>query len=268
MGATLDLAGASSFTWKQQHVVGHHAFTNVDGLDPDIRVTAGDVRRFAPSQPWHPWHALQHVYLSFLYCLLAAKGIFVDDFVALATGRMGPVPLAPMGFLELALLWGGKAAYAAYMLALPLVYSPHSGLRLLALWAVMDAATGWMLALMFQVAHVIEGVAYHEADATTRKVPAGWAAAQVAATADFCGDSWFWSHFSGGLNHQIEHHLFPGVCHCHYRALAPMVKRTAAEFGVPYKEYPTFGAALAAHFRHLRDMGAHTGGVPTLNRLG
>lgn len=67
-----------SFMWRQQHVVGHHAYTNVEGMDPDIRVSSSDVRRVAPSQPWHPWHTMQHAYLGVLYGLLAVKSIFVD----------------------------------------------------------------------------------------------------------------------------------------------------------------------------------------------
>lgn len=190
--------------WRQQHVVGHHAFTNVDGLDPDIRVSERDVRRVTGAQPWHPWHALQHVYLGLLYSLLAFKSIYIDDFVALFGGAIGAVRLSPQTRAEAAVFWGGKAVYAVYMLAAPLTWSHHSLARLLALWATADAVTGWMLAFMFQVAHVVDDVSYPARDPATGRVPLGWAAGQVATTADFCHGSWFWTHVSGGLNYQAR----------------------------------------------------------------
>ena len=193
-----------SFMWRQQHVVGHHAFTNVDGLDPDIRVSGGDVRRVTAAQPWHPWHAAQHAYLGALYSLLAFKSIYLDDFAALHGGHIGAVRLSTQTRAEAAVFWGGKAVYGAYMLAAPLAWSHHSGVRLLALWALADAVTGWMLACMFQVAHVVDEVTYPARDPATGRVPLGWAAGQVATTADFCHGSAFWTHVSGGLNYQAR----------------------------------------------------------------
>jgi fatty acid desaturase len=276
--------------WRQQHVVGHHAYTNVEGLDPDIRVGSSDVRRVTGAQPWHAWHTLQHLYLGVMYGLLAFKSTYLDDFAALRSGDIGSVRLAPQTRTEAAVFWGGKATYAAYMLAVPMLWSHHSMGQLLALWALADAVTGWMLAFMFQVAHVVDDVAYPARDVATGRVPLGWAAGQVATTADFCHGSAFWTHVSGGLNYQVcafhllckaarteprllgtaqvVHHLFPGVCHCYYPALAPIVLRTAAEFGVPYKVYPTFGAAVAAHFRQLRSVGWGKQGVPSLATVG
>jgi fatty acid desaturase len=271
MAATCDLAGSSSYMWRQQHVVGHHAFTNVVGLDPDIHAGVAEDRAFfrlAHAHAWHPWHVWQHVYLGALYSLLAVKSIYVDDFRALIVGRLGPVTIKRPTAREAALLWTGKALYGAYMLAAPAALSPHSWGRLLALWATINAVTGLMLALMFTVAHVVGDVAYLERGGPSgRAVARGWAAAQVATTADFAHGSRFWTHVSGGLNHQVVHHLFPGVCHCHYPALAPIVLRTAAEFGVPYKVYPSFCSAVAAHFAHLRAMGAPLR-VPSLATVG
>ena len=268
MGATLDLAGASSFMWRQQHVVGHHAYTNIEGLDPDIRVSEKDVRRVTPAQPWHAYMAYQHVYLAVLYGVLAIKSIYVDDFKSITDGAIGAVRLTRLTAAERAVFWGGKALYGAYMLAAPLAFSAHGLRALLGLWLACDLVTGWMLAYMFQVAHVVDDVAYPERDAATGKVPMGWAELQVATTADFCHGSPFWLHVSGGLNYQVVHHLFPGVCHCHYPALAPIVLRTAREFGVPYKVYGTFSEAVAAHFRQLRKMGLGKVQVPSLATVG
>ena len=269
-GASLDLVGASSFMWRQQHVVGHHAVTNLEALDPDIRVSEADVRRVAAGQPRHWWHAHQHLYLGALYGLLAIKSIFLDDFAALAAGAIGAVSLRRMTGRETAVFWGGKLVYGLYTYALPLAAAQRSLARLALLWTVADLVTGWMLALMFQVAHVTRDVQFPqatEAGSGVARVPLGWGAAQVATSANFCARSWFWTHFSGGLNHQIEHHLFPGINHCHYPSLAPLVQATAKEFGVPYVSYPTFAAALGAHFGHLKNMGA-AATVPSLATVG
>ena len=270
-GASLDLVGASSFMWRQQHVVGHHAVTNLEALDPDIRVSEADVRRVASGQPRHWWHAYQHLYLGALYGLLAIKSIFVDDFSALADGAIGPVKLRRMTRAEQGVFWGGKLVYALYTYALPLAASPHTVSRLLLLWTVADLVTGWMLAFMFQVAHVTEDVVFPtSAGARDGVLPVdlGWGAAQVATSANFCACSWLWTHLSGGLNHQIEHHLFPGINHCHYPALAPIVQAAAREFGVPYVNYPTFTAALRAHFGHLKNMGHTAFTVASLANVG
>ena len=276
-GCALDAVGASSFMWKQQHVVGHHAYTNTV-LDPDIRVSARDVRRVAPGQPWWPHHRFQHLYLGALYGLLSLKSVLLDDFKALSDGRIGAVALAPMRGWERGVFWGGKAWFLLVWFFVPAVGSGLPWAWLAALWLLAELVTGWMLAFLFQVAHVSRGVAWPEVDAEGRArgrsepgKPAGgglgWARAQVETTRNFCVDSWLWMHFSGGLNMQIEHHLFPGVCHCHYRDIAPLVRRTCEEFGVRYQAYDSYWAALRAHFAHLREEGFPTA-VPGLAHVG
>lgn len=256
-GATLDACGASSFLWKQQHVAAHHVHTNVDGLDPDIRVGESDPYRATRTQPLHPWHVHQHLYAPLVYCLLAAKNIYNDDFETLRSGKIAGRTIAKLRTADKAQLAAGKAFYFFYWLIAPAVWGRLGWGALLLRWVVSYAATGWTLALMFQVAHVVESVSFPTVDAATRVVasPKGWAAAQLSSTADFAPDSFFWLHFSGGLNHQSIHHLFPGVCHVHYPDIAKIVKRTAAEFGVPYNVYPSFTAALRSHLRHLKAMG-------------
>lgn len=257
MGASLDLVGASSFMWRQQHVVGHHSFTNVDNYDPDIRVKDPDIRRVVDTQPRQWYHSYQHVYLAALYGLLALKSIFLDDFNAYFSGSIGPVKLAKLTPVEFSILFGGKALYAFYMFVLPSLYCVHSAGTFLSLYVASQLITGWMLAFLFQVAHVVDDVEFptpEESDGKL-KVKGGWAAMQVATTTDFSAQSLFWSHVSGGLNNQIEHHLFPGVCHLYYPAIQPIVKETCKEFDVPYVAYPSFWAALVAHFAHLKKVG-------------
>ena len=267
IGVTLDLVGASSFMWKQQHVVGHHAYTNVVSADPDVRVSDPDVRRCADSQPWRPYHRYQHIYLGFLYGLLSLKSTLLDDFKAWSEGAIGPVKLAQFTPTESMVFWGSKAFYFGYWFVLPLFFSPLGVGSLAAVWLSSEMVTGWLLAFMFQVAHVSDDVSFFERAEDDGVVKKSWAVSQVESTADFCHGSSFWTHFSGGLNYQVVHHLFPGVCHCHYPQLAPIVMKTCKEFGVRYQVYETFWAALSGHIEHLRKVGAEVA-IPSLANVG
>ncbi|KAH7425715.1 hypothetical protein KP509_11G067500 [Ceratopteris richardii] len=257
MGASLDLVGASSFMWRQQHVVGHHSFTNVNGYDPDIRVKDPDLRRVTKDQPRRKYHYFQHWYLAGLYGLLALKSVFVDDFVAYKSNAIGLMKISRMTLPELCTFWGGKLFYAFYMLVLPAILSCHSSSKVVALYLFSQVIAGWTLALMFQVAHVVEKADFPVAEKVEgiSKVSEGWAALQVRTTNNFSTDSLFWLHISGGLNFQIEHHLFPGVCHVYYPCIQPIVKETCKEFGIPYNCFPTFWSALKAHFDYLKVIG-------------
>jgi fatty acid desaturase/cytochrome b involved in lipid metabolism len=266
MQLTLDVVGASSFMWKQQHVAGHHAYTNVEGIDPDIRCSEKDVRRVNEHQPHEPYHRVQHVYLALMYGLLSFKSCFVDDFNAFFSGRIGWVKVMKFTRGEAVAFWGSKLAWAFYYLYLPAKYSHRSIGQLLALWTVTEFVTGWLLAFMFQVAHVVGDVHFFQLN-EKNQLNKGWGEAQLMTSADFAHGSKFWTHFSGGLNYQVVHHLFPGVCHVHYPALAPIIKTAADKHGLHYQIYPTFWSALRAHFTHLARVGQKAY-VPSLQTVG
>jgi linoleoyl-CoA desaturase len=118
----------------------------------------------------------------------------------------------------------------------------------------MQYIAGFLLAIIFQPAHVIDGTEYPEPDENDN-LENSWAIHQMLTTTNFGNKSRWFSWYVGGLNFQIEHHLFPHVCHVHYRKIAGIVKETAAEFGVPYKSAATFVGALAGHARLLRELG-------------
>jgi len=273
MQLTLDVVGASSFMWKQQHVVGHHAFTNVEDIDPDIRCDEkNDVRRVNYMQPHAFFHRAQHVYLALAYGLLSFKSCFFDDFSARKKNKIGWVTVPKFERREFFEFWGSKAAWAFYYLYLPFKHSVHndSYAKLFALWTLTEFTTGWLLAFMFQVAHVTPDVEFFKVDEKTGVITSNksWAEAQLASSADFAHGSKFWTHFSGGLNYQVIHHLFPGVCHVHYPQLAPLVMDVCRKRGLEYVVYPTFSAALRAHFRHLKMVGKGAFKVPSLATVG
>ena len=206
------------------------------------------------------------MYLFFAYGLLSFKSCFADDFTAWASGKIGWVKVAKFTSGESLSFWGSKLLWAFYYLYYPSTRSHHSALRLATLVCITEVITGWLLAFMFQVAHVVGDVRFFQLS-KEGKLNLGWGESQLYSSADFAHGSKFWTHFSGGLNYQVAHHLFPGVCHCHYPAIAPVIMKVAKEHGLEYCVYPTFWSALAAHFSHLKRVGQKTY-VPSLQTVG
>jgi linoleoyl-CoA desaturase len=252
MGLTLDFIGASSYVWRFKHNVQHHTYANVDGMDADVDSTP--FLRLAPSQPVRRHHRWQHLYAWFLYGVLALKWWLVDDALDLARGRIGPHPYARPGRREVALAIAGKAIFLGWAVVVPaLVYRSAWVLLYFGLGAT---ALGLVLSTVFQLAHLVPEARFHAATrGEARTMPTGWAEHQVRATADFAPSNRLLGWYVGGLNFQIEHHLFPAISHVHYPALAPLVADACRARGIPRVSRPTLRAAIAAHHRFLRDLG-------------
>jgi len=246
MALTLDLLGGSSYVWKYKHNVLHHTWPNLAGVDDDI--DTGGLARLAPAQPRRRLHRFQHLYMWPLYALLAVKWHFFDDFAAFATGRLGGQRLPRPARADVLALVAGKLVFAAWAFGIPLLRHPPATVALVYLGAT--AVVGLTLSVVFQLAHCVP-------DAMAAPgPPASWAECQVASSVDFARGSRLLGWYLGGLNFQIEHHLFPQLSHVHYPGIAPLVEGTCREFGVGYHARPTFRAALASHFRLLRRLGS------------
>jgi linoleoyl-CoA desaturase len=250
-GLALDFVGASSYVWRFKHNVLHHTYANVDGLDADL--DAGPFLRLAPSQRRRALHGWQHVYAWLLYGVLALKWWFVDDVLDVVRGRLGAHPFPRPRGAELAAFLGGKAVFLGWTLVAPLLVF-RSG-WVVAFFVLGSMVLGVVLSTVFQLAHAVPGAEFHAAGAGEPRLPAGWAEHQVRATVDFAPSNRLLGWYVGGLNFQVEHHLFPDVCHTHYPALAPMVAAACGERGVPYRSEPTLRAAIASHYRFLRALG-------------
>jgi linoleoyl-CoA desaturase len=245
MAFTLDLLGGSSYVWKHKHNVLHHTWPNVAGVDDDI--DTGGLARLSPAQPRRRLHRFQHLYMWPLYGLLAVKWHLFDDFAALATGRLGGQRLPRPGSGDLLTLVAGKLAFAAWAFGLPLLRHPASTVALV--YLATAAVVGLTLSVVFQLAHCVP----EAIPAPVRS--ASWAVCQVESSVDFARGSRLLGWYLGGLNFQIEHHLFPQLCHVHYPGIAPLVEATCRDFGVSYHARPTFRAALASHFWLLERLG-------------
>ncbi len=246
---TFDLMGVSSSNWRIAHNLLHHTYTNVPGIDTDLE--PGAVLRFQPFAKQHPWHRYQAYFAWFLYGFTGIIWIYKKDYVQ--GFRRHPRTGAKKTARDWTQILVGKALHTALFLGVPLAFGPHSvGVVLLGYLSLMVTA-GFSLAIVFQLAHVVEGVRFPRPD-DSGALEHSWYEHEMLTTSNF-GKSRLTTFITGGLDHQIEHHLFPTICHIHYPALAPIVEACAREHGLPYLHSGTFLQAVASHARMLHRLG-------------
>lgn len=248
LGYCFDFCGESSFVWKNTHNRKHHTYTNIAGYDADI--DKAPILRFSPHDPWRPLNRFQHLYLLPLYALISFSWIYWGDWKAFSEevkkGRANLKDRAIFAFF--------KGLNFLIMVILPFAALSVPISWLLFSFVVMNMAASLLLSVVFQMAHLVEGVEFPLPDASGM-IQDEWAAHEMKTTSNFATKNRFLSWFLGGLNFQVEHHLFPGVCHTHYPKIAPIVRRTAEEFGLPYNEQPTFTRAFCSHLRLVKQFG-------------
>ncbi len=243
---TYDLVGLSSWVWKQTHNQEHHTFTNISGHDPDINKPG--LLRLSPHDPLYKAHRFQHWYIWGLYSLVGLNWILYSDYAHVWKERK-KMPAAELGFFYLF-----KGINLGMILILPLLFSPMAWWEVLVGYMCLQFAGGLTVAIIFQLAHVVENVKF---PLPNQKgiIPVAWSTHEMQTTANFATHSPIVTHLFGGLNFQVEHHLFPKIAHGHYRRLSPIVKKTAIEFGLPYNEQPSLTSAVISHARLLKKFG-------------
>lgn len=254
IGYSLNVVGGNAFNWKIQHNVLHHTYTNVYDADEDI--SPRGVLRMSPYSEWKAMHRFQHVYAWFIYGLMTFVWVLFKDVIRLISyHKDGLIKKQNANVTqEIVILVVTKLIYLGYIFTLPMVILDLSFWTVFAGFCIMHYVAGFILAVIFQPAHVIEGTEYFEPD-MEGNLENNWAIHQLHTTTNFANKSRLFSWYVGGLNFQVEHHLFPNICHVHYRKIAPIVESTAKEFGVPYKSAETFLDALVGHGRLLRELG-------------
>ncbi len=254
IGDLVNLVGGYDVTWRIQHNILHHTYTNIEGLDEDI--DSGGLMRFSPHSTYHKIHKFQHIYGWFLYCLLTLQWVTYKDYrLLIIYNRKGllrkeKITLAK-AILELSIY---KVIYFGYTIVLPIMYSGMSWQEVLIGFVILHAVAGFGLSTIFQLAHVMEVAEFPEPSAD-RKMENSWAIHQLLNTCNFSRKSRIMNWFIGGLNYQIEHHLFPHISHIHYSRISEIVKKTAKQYNLPYFEYPNFLVALREHGKMLYKMG-------------
>ncbi|HYF70842.1 MAG TPA: acyl-CoA desaturase [Ohtaekwangia sp.] len=254
LGFSLNMVGGNAFNWKVQHNVLHHTYTNIHDVDEDI--SPRGILRMTPHGEWKAIHQFQHLYAWFFYGLMTLVWVLAKDFVRLARYHQDGLVKNQKTNLtkELTVLLVTKILYVGYILVLPMMVLDITIWQWLAGFVLMHYVAGFILAIIFQPAHVIDGTQYPLPNEEGR-MENSWAIHQLHTTTNFANKSRFLSWYVGGLNFQIEHHLFPNVCHVHYRQISSIVKDTAKEFNLPYKSAPTFLDAIIGHAKLLKELG-------------
>lgn len=252
IGLSINALGANAFFWKQKHNILHHTYTNVDGLDDDI--AKSPIIRQCESQKWVPAHRVQHLYLLPVYSLSSIFWIFFMDFTKYFTRKINGTDAWKMSAKNHLVFWLTKISYFTFYIVLPIMV--WGFLPWLAGFFVLNIVMGLTLSLVFQLAHVVEITEFeHVPLDQTKHIETAWAEHQIRTTANFAMNNKVISWFVGGLNFQVEHHLFPRVSHIHYPAISKIVMQKCAEFNLPYNKYDTMTEALMSHFRVMKHLG-------------
>jgi linoleoyl-CoA desaturase len=248
---SLNVLGGSSFMWNVKHNVIHHAYTNVDGMDDDIDIKPW--MRMTSAQKKYKLHKYQHLYFWVLYALLYILWIFVLDYTKYFRAKIGSTPLKKMKLKDHFVFWGFKLFNLFLFVGLPIYMVGFT--NWLISFVIFTCFAGLVLSLVFQLAHTVEHTAFPVPDAESGKLEDEWAVHQIKTTANFATQNKLVSWLVGGLNFQIEHHLFPKISHVHYPAISKIIKQACAEYGIHYIEYPRVRYAVASHVAFLREMG-------------
>ena len=251
MAMSLDIVGGSSFIWNYKHNTLHHTYANIDEHDDDIAI--GALGRFSPEQRRHGFHRVQHFYMWMLYALLLVKWHLFDDFHDLAVGKVGTHRFARPKGRDLAIFIGGKLAFFSLAFVIPMWL--HPVWVSLAFYLLVSGFVGVLLSVVFQLAHVVEQAHFPVPDGETGRMPTSWAAHQVETTVNFSRRNPLLTWYLGGLNFQVEHHLFPRTCHAYYPRLSRLVEKACARHGLRYNDHGSLLAGISSHFRWLRKMG-------------
>lgn len=259
LGFSFDLLGANGYMWKITHNVIHHTYTNIDGVDEDLSVSP--LLRLSPGARHYWFHRYQHVYGIPAYSLATLNWIFMKDYQQFLKRDIGPYLNKKHPRSEVITLIVTKLFCYTYMLVIPLLVLDIAWWQVLVGFAMVHTTAGLILGVIFQLAHVVEGTDYPVPD-EHGCMEHQWIIHEMETTANFAPNNRLLSWYVGGLNYQIEHHLFPQICSIHYPAICGIVRAAAEKHGVPYISQPTLRAAIRSHYRMLKQLGQPIAELP------
>jgi len=255
MGHSFSMVGANPYIWSKTHNIVHHTYTNIDGHDEDIESVP--FARLSPSQKWLPIQKYQYIWLLLLYPLGTLAWVFKKDYVKFFQKQIGNYNNSHHPKREYFYLFFFKLLYYFIFIAVPIMLIDMPWYVVFGGFVLGHLFEGFAIAIIFMLAHVVEKAQFPvpESDGL---INYNWAVFQMHTTANFGRDSWLTAFLTGGLNFQIEHHLFPNVSHVHYPEISKIIEKSAKEHDVPYYDYPSFYDAFKSHVRLLKALGANT----------
>jgi linoleoyl-CoA desaturase len=252
LGYTFDMLGANGYMWKITHNVIHHTYTNIPGVDEDLAVSP--LVRLSPEEPRYGFHRWQQFFAFPAYSLATINWLFAKDFQQFMKRNIGPYKDKRHPASEWITLIVTKALVVVYMIVLPLWLLDITWWQFVIGFLTMHLTAGVILGVIFQLAHVVEGTEYLSPDEDGNMEHA-WLIHEMLTTSNFAHRNKLLQAYIGGLNYQIEHHLFPQVCSIHYPHVSRIVREVAARYGVPYNYHPTLRQAIGSHYRMLKMLG-------------
>lgn len=258
LGKMLNVIGGFASAWKIQHNVLHHTYTNILHYDEDISPIGG-VLRFSPNDELNKIHKFQHIYAWFLYGLMTFMWVTTKDFKQIYRYKeMGLTNTLNQSFNSVIMeLIISKILYYGYILVIPLMVTSAPWWSIVLGICVMHYVASLMFGLTFQPGHIVPETNFPQ---PTRDltIENNWMIHQLESTSNYAPNNRLFSWFVGGINFQVEHHLFPNICHVHYRALSQIISETAKEYDVPYYSHSSFLSALKYHAKMLKSLGEET----------
>ncbi|KAB2880451.1 acyl-CoA desaturase [bacterium] len=254
IGLTFDMLGANGYLWKITHNVIHHTYTNIHGIDEDL--TVSPILRLSPKSEWKPFHRFQHWYALLAYSTAILFWAFVKDYKYILQRDLGPYKNIKHPASEVALLILGKLFYYTYMIIIPLLVLDVTWWQFVIGFVAMNLTAGIILGVIFQLAHVVEGTD-HPSPNAEGVIENAWTVHEMETSSDFARNNKFLSWYIGGLNYQIEHHLFPKVCSIHYPAISEIVRDLAEKHRIRYNYQPSLIAAIRSHYETLKKLGKY-----------
>jgi linoleoyl-CoA desaturase len=252
MGLTLDLCGGSSYMWHLGHNIVHHTFTNIPGIDGDV--AGSSLLRQSPQAPYRPCHRYQHLYAFPLYSLATLNWAFVKDYKDIFEPHWGPQDDKVHKRSNIVSMLALKGVYYTWSLVVPLVVLRIAWWQFALGYLAMHLTAGIILGVVFQLAHIVEGTTF-PVPASDGVVSQTWLRHELATTANFANGNRLLTWYVGGLNHQVEHHLFPRICSVHYAQISGIVREIAEREGLPYQHQETLTGAIRSHYRLLKQFG-------------
>jgi linoleoyl-CoA desaturase len=252
VGYAFDILGANGYMWRMTHNIVHHTYTNIQGVDGDLEVSP--YLRLSPRSAWRPIHRFQQWYAFAAYSLSTLVWVTIKDWKYFLRKDGGPYHSERHPTREVVTLVVSKLVYYGYTLLVPMLVLPVAWWQVLLGWLALHLTAGLILGIVFQLAHVVEETAYPIPDESGNMEQA-WMVHELETTADFGRRNRALTWYVGGLNYQIEHHLFPKVCSIHYPAISEIVRSVALANGMPYHDHPTLMSAIRSHLRVLRRLG-------------
>lgn len=249
---SVNALGASGIMWNNKHNIIHHTYTNIDGVDDDIEIKP--MLRMCATQKKYKIHKYQHIYVWLLYTQLLIIWVFATDYKKYFSKKVGSIPIKKLSTWDHFAFWIAKIGYYTGMIILPILLLGF--IKWMVGFLIIAMVAGFILSVVFQLAHTVEETAFPIPALGTNRIENEWAIHQIETTANFATSNKLISWFVGGLNFQIEHHLFPKISHIHYPAISKIIKQTCNEFGVKYIEYKKMWHAVISHASYLKRMGS------------